>query len=150
MKTQIEEQLFNFGCLLALVGVCAFSYLAIFSHWTYSAAVAGLIGGWRLVCQVRMRRDHRRHLVALSAAFASSPFPLPRLKVGGSYGFRSFKLTFPSEVELTHAQESGYTAAFKEAIQSLYMHVGSKHNPFDADRAVWATYEGWEPHFTAL
>ncbi len=150
MRPPTEEKLFSLGCLLVLIGVCAFTYLAFHTHWAYSAAAAGLIGGWLLICQIRMRRDHRRHLAALSAAFASSSLPLPRIKQSGSYGFRSFTLTFSTEAELTQAQESGCIAAFKQAIQSLYMHTGSKQNPFDAQRAVWVTYEGWQPHFTTL
>jgi hypothetical protein len=148
MKPRIEEKLFSLGCLLVLIGVCAFSYLAFFSHWTYSVAVVGLIAGWLLVCRIRARRDHRRHLAALSAAFSSSSLPLPRLKSSYSYGYPSFTLTFSSEAELKQAEESGFIAAFKQAIQSLYMHTGRKQNPFDADRAVWATYDGWQPRFT--
>jgi hypothetical protein len=32
----------------------------------------------------------------------------------------------------------------------LYAHVGGSDNPFEADRAVWATYDGWQPRYTTL
>ena len=149
MKPPIEERLFSLGCLLVLIAVCAFGYLAFSSHWAYLAAVAGLIGGWLLICRTRLRRNHRKHLEALRLAFAPSERPIPHLKEGGSYGFPTFTLTFASEAELKQAEESGRIAAFKKTIQSYYAHMGSKGNPFDADRAVWATYKGWQPRLIA-
>jgi hypothetical protein len=143
VKPAMEERLFSLGCMLVLVGTCVTGYLAVTSHWMYAAATAGLIFGWRLVCRIRSSRDRCRHLEALSASFSPSGRPFPRLTEGTSYGFRTFTLTFRSEAELRQAEASGCIAAFKQAIQSLYGHTGGRQNPFDADRAVWATHEGW-------
>jgi hypothetical protein len=130
------------------IGACGFGYLALSSHWAYSVAIAGLIGGWSLIRRMRWRCQHRRHLDALRAAFGPSERPVPHLKEESSYGFPHFTLTFVSEAELRHAEDSGNIAAFKEAIQSLYAHTGSKQNPFDVDWAVWVTCEGWKPCVT--
>jgi hypothetical protein len=137
-----EERLFSLGCLLMLIGLCVSGYLALTLHWTYVTAGAGLICGWLLFWQIRSRRDHRRHLDALNAVFAPSGRPVPSLKEGSSYGFPTFVLTFPSAADLRQAEESGCLAAFKQAIQSLHGHTGGKLIPFDADRAVCATFEG--------
>jgi hypothetical protein len=137
-----EERLYSLGCQLTLIGMCVSGYLALTLHWTYATAGAGLICGWLLLGQIRLRRDRRRHLDALDAAFAPSGHPIPSLKEGSSYGFPTFTLTFPSAVELRWAEESGCLAAFKQAIQSLYGHTGCKQIPFDADCAVWATHAG--------
>ena len=98
---------------------------------------------------VAEKHDHQRHIEMLKLVFAQSGVPVPHLKDGYSYGFRSFTLTFATEAELRQAEALGCIAAFKQAIQTLYGHVGSKRNPFDADRAVWATYVGWKPSFMA-
>ena len=152
-----RDKLFSTGCLLVSISMCIFTYLCTLgyltleTHWKYPVAVAALISVWMIIRHIGMWRGHRRrrHLELLEAAFAQSGQSAPQLKDGGSYGFPSFTLIFPSEAELRQAQESGCIAAFKNAIQSLYGHMGNKQNPFDAERAVWATYKGWKPHFTA-
>ena len=149
MSPANEEKLFSAGCLLVLIGVCVFGYLALHSHWLYSAVVAALIGSWMLVCRIRFRRDHRRHCELLTDAFANSGQPTPLLKDGMSYGFPSITLVFSSEDELKQAQESGRIEAFKHTIQLLHKHRGTKRNPFNAECAVWATYRGWKGLFTA-
>ena len=141
MKPLIEERLFSFGWLLVLIAVCALGYLTLASHLAYSVAVAGLIGGWWVICGLRVRRHRRRHLDALKIAFASSDRPAPHLKEGNRYAFPTFTLTFASDAELKQAEVSGCIAAFKQSIQSMHAHIGSRQNPFDADLAVWATYE---------
>jgi hypothetical protein len=137
-----RERRSSLGCLLTLIGMCVSGYLALTLHWTYATAGAGLICGWLLFGQTRLRRERRRHRDALNAAFAPSGHPSPHLKEGWSYGFPTFTLTFPSATELRQAVESGCLAAFKQAIQSLYGHTGCKQIPFDADCVVWATHEG--------
>jgi hypothetical protein len=147
MRPSTENRLFSLGCLFVFIGVCVSGYLAL-SNRVYWIVVAGLIGGWLLVSRRGQRLRHRRHLEALRAAFGSSERLVPHLEEGNHYGFPAFKLTFASEAELRHAEESGRIAAFKESIQSLYAHVGSKQNPFNAEWAVSATYEGWKPDVT--
>jgi len=127
------------------IGVCAFGYLALVSDWRYWVAVAGLLGGLLLMVKRGRQRYLERQLEVLKvlrATFAPSGLTVPHLKEGTSYGFATFTLTFPSEAELKQAEESGSIAAFKQAIQSLYADEGSTQNPFDANMAVTATYEG--------
>jgi len=150
MEPSTEDRFFSLGCLLVLIGVCAFGYLALSSHWAYSVAAAGLIGGWSLLGRRRRRCQHRRHLDALSTAFGPSTRPVPRLEETHQYGFPYFTLIFASEAELRRAEASGCIAAFKKAIHSQYAHVGGKQNPFNVDWAVHATYEGWKPSVTSF
>ena len=146
MKPAIEEKLLSYGCLLVLVAVCVCVWLAFVLSWTYVVCAPCLIGGWLLICYTRSCRDHQRHLDALDDAFSSSGLVVPHLKERNSYGFPSFTLTFPTEDALKRAEELGCISAFKRSLQTLYSHTGSSENPFDADRAVWATYIGWQPH----
>jgi len=136
------KRLFSLGCILVFTGVCALGYLALSRHWGYSFAAAGLIGVWWVIGGVRLKRRYRKVQEALHAAFASSARPFPHLEVGSSYGFPTFRLTFASPAELASAQDAGCIAAFKLAIQSIYLHDGDKENPFDADKAVWITSKG--------
>jgi len=122
--------------------VCVLIYLAVTSHWTYSLAIVGLLLFWGLISQIRTRSLHRKDIDALRAAFSAPGMCIPRLEEGGGHGWSTFGLVFASASELKLAEESGCIAAFKQAIQQLHGHEGSKENPFDADRAVWAEYEG--------
>ena len=80
--------------------------------------------------------------------FSGSEFPVPELKVVHMYGFPAFTLTFASEEALQQAEASGGIASFRQTIQDLYGHAGSKRNSFDEKRAIHATYIGrkhsWE------
>jgi hypothetical protein len=149
MRAETEEKLFSFGGLFVLVGTCIFAYVALSSDWRYSVAAVCLISGWVCIYRLRLKRNHLRDFEALKAEFTQKGLPVPELKEGNNYGFRAFTLTFASETELKKAKDAGCIAAFKQAIQGFYGHTGSKRNPFDAERAVWATYKGWQPRFTA-
>jgi hypothetical protein len=140
-KTTVEQKLDSLGCILVFTGVCALGYLALSRHWGYSIAGVGLLGvGW-VIGDIRSKRRHGRVQDAFNTAFALSGRPFPHLEVGSSYGYPTFKLTFTSKAERTNAQDAGCIDAFKHAVQLIYLHYGSKENPFDADRAVWSTYE---------
>lgn len=145
MNAQPEARLSSLGCLLVLIGVCTFGYLAYSSHWAYTFAVVSLIGVGLLIVRIGKRRDHHRHVEVLRLAFAPSGLPVPQFEDGYRYGFPSFTLTFPSEAELKQAEALGCITAFKQAIQTLHGHTGSKRNPFDVNRAIWITYVGWKP-----
>lgn len=149
MKFRTEERLVRFAVLVLLVGLCAFGYLTLSSNLAYSFAVVGLLGvGWVIV-KMGNRSAHRRDVEMLRLAFAASGLPVPKLEGGNSYEFRSITLTFSSEAELRQAEALGCIAAFKQAVQMLYMHTGSKQKPFNADKAVWATYIGWKPSISS-
>ena len=145
MKRSTEERLFSLGCLLVAIGVIHFCYLALVSNWNYLLASAGMVGGWLILNSIRNRRDQRRHVEALKAAFAPTTQRVPHLTEGYIYGYPYFTLTFESETEMKLAEQTKCIAAFKQSIQSLYGHLGGSRKPFSADRAVAATYEGFRP-----
>ncbi len=150
MKPANEEKLFSYGCLSVLAVILLCVWLAFSSSWTYGLLAACLLVGWLLICRIRLRRDHLSHTAALREAFSVPGITVPKLSERNSYGFPSFTLTFPTEEALKHAEEAGCVAAFKQSLQLLYAHVGGSDNPFEADRAVWATYDGWQPRYTTL
>lgn len=143
MKPHIEERLFSSGCLLVFIAGCCLFFLAINFHWKFGIAFVGLFLAWVVVGLLRSKRFDHMHQEALKSAFSSSGIKLPHLKEGSLYGFPTFKLTFSSEAELLQAEASGSITAFKQAIHSIYYHVGG--DSFNSDSAVWATYEGWSP-----
>jgi hypothetical protein len=142
MTPSSQERLFQAGCLGVFLGVCVLVYLAVTSHWEYALAIVGLILVWGLIGRLRERHLRRMLLEALTAACADCGAAIPRLVEGSSYGWPTFGLVFVSASELKLAEESGCVAAFKQSVQSLHGHIGDKGNPFDADHAVWVTYEG--------
>ena len=142
MKRSTEERLFSFGCLVVLVGVGVFGYLAFSSRWKYSGGIAGLIGSVVFICWIRVKRDDRRHHEALIKAFVEAGLPLPEIKVQNTYGFPFFTLTFESEAALQQPEASGGIASFRQVIQNLYGDIGPKRQPFNAERAIYATYTG--------
>jgi hypothetical protein len=150
MKPANEEKLFEYGCYSMLTLICGCVCLAFTLSWIYALWAACLLGAWFMLCRFRLRRDRRRHTKALAEAFSVPGITVPRLSEQSGYGFPSFKLTFPTEEALKQAEAAGCIAAFKQSLQLLYAHLGGCDNPFDAHRAVWSTYDGWQPQFTTL
>ncbi|MFZ2276617.1 MAG: hypothetical protein WAW39_02415 [Prosthecobacter sp.] len=145
MKPSTGERLFSFGCLLVLIGISTCLFFAFTSGLRYVFYAGCLVVIWLVIARIRSGHFHQRHLVALREAFSAKDIPVPHLKESYSYGWPSFTLTFQTEEDLKLAKEAGCISAFKQKIQLFYDHLGGAENPFDADRAVWATYEGWQP-----
>jgi hypothetical protein len=145
-----EAKLFQRGCLVVFLLLIALGALAYFVDRAYLFGAGGLVASWAAVCIVQSRREKARLMVAFRAAFGDFDYPEPKLKTGTSYGFPTFTLTFATEEGLKAAQAEGRLGTFKYSISDLYGHCGSSSNPFDAARAVWATFEGWKPTFTTI
>jgi hypothetical protein len=143
-----EAQLFQRGCLAVFLLLIALGALAYFVDRTYLFGVGGLVSIWAVVCMVQAKREKERLMVAFKAAFGDFNGRDPKLKTGSSFGFPTFTLTFASEEDLKTAQVEGRVGLFKYSISELYGHCGSSSNPFDAARAVWATFEGGKPTST--
>jgi hypothetical protein len=145
MRPSIEDRIFSLGCPIILSAVCALGYFTASGNWTYAIVAASFIGVWLVIARLRVKRLHRMHIAALKLAFAGSGLAVPHLKDGRHYSFPNFTLTFTSESELQRAEAAGCIRDFKKAIQTRYADSGSKGNPFDVERAVSTTYEGWMP-----
>jgi hypothetical protein len=95
---------------------------------------------------VRARMRHARLKSACQAAFDriyASQSPVPKLHVSYSYGFPAFQVMFNSKPALETAAAAGLNRSFTQEIAALCKDRGSKSTPFDADNAVFFTYEGW-------
>ena len=143
MNPEREDQQFQRGCLAAFILLLASCLLAYFVDRAFLWLAGGVILVWEIVSRRRARRERARLDDALAEAFNEFRGPLPELKTGTSYGFPSFTLTFPDTHVLEAAQQGGHIGRFKRAVSDLYAHCGTEKRPFDAEMAVWATYEGW-------
>ncbi len=130
---------------MALGAIGTGLYWVCTSQWEYAFYAGCVVLFWWGIAQKRIRRFRRLHIEALNKAFTSSDLPVPVLTERSGYGFPSITLTFPTEEDIKRANGLGCISAFKQSMQQLYEHVGSDENPYDADRAVWATYVGWQP-----
>lgn len=147
MNPAHEAKLFQRGCLGVFLLLIALGALAYFVDRSYLLGVGGLVAIWAAVCIVQSRREKARLLVVFGAAFRDIDYPEPTLKTGSSYSYPTFTITFATEEDMKAAQADGCLGIFKQSISELYGHCGSESNPFDAARAVWATYIGWEADF---
>ncbi|MBN8458457.1 MAG: hypothetical protein J0M04_11535 [Verrucomicrobia bacterium] len=142
-----EAKLFQRGCLGVFLLLITLGALACFVDRAFLFGVGGVVAFWAAVCIVHSRKEKARLMVAFRAAFTDLDYPEPILKTGSSYGYPTFTITFATEDDMKTAQADGLLGIFKRSISELYGHCGSESNPFDASRAVWATYIGWEADF---
>jgi hypothetical protein len=115
------------------------------SQKKYWVSGFGLLVAWLVISKMRSIHLHKKHQAAFEDSFGHLGAHEPILKESSSYSLPTFTLIFPSESALAKAEAAGSVTHFKRAIQALYGHVGGKSNPFDADKAVWATHVGWSP-----
>jgi len=146
MSKALQEKLSSIGCLLVIIGVCVFIYLAYTSNWRYLIAAAGLVYFWIRISRMRLSQEEQRDIAALRSIFSGDELKTPQFKRGASYGFPTFTLTFDSESALRQAEGSGHIGSFKQYIQSTYANIGGKQNPFNAEFAIYVTYEGQHPN----
>jgi hypothetical protein len=91
---------------------------------------------------------YRRFRASCKVAFADT-FPhatgSPELKMGTSYGFPSFQVTFQTDIDLANARANGLTDRFTAQIQQLCRDRGFDDRPFDAEAAIWFTSQDTLP-----
>jgi len=121
------------------------AYLSVKFHWGFSIAAGCLIASWLFLCRQCVKRDNKIIMEKFQHAFAVSNIEAPQFEIGGHYGFPAFTMTFSTAETLKRAEEAGCLSIFKRFLQEFYGHLGSRSNPFDAERALWATYKGWKP-----
>jgi len=146
MSNALQERLNSIGCFLVFVGLCVFVYLAYTSNWRYLIAAVGLVYCWVRISKIRLKHSDQRDIDALKSVFLGSESNIPQFKRGASYGFPTFTLTFESESALRQAEKSGHISSFRQYIQSTYANSGGKRNQFNAELAIYVTYEGQHPN----
>ncbi len=97
---------------------------------------------WLIVGQTRLIRLKQRDSQVFNDTFEVFDRSKPSIEESCQYGFIHFTVIFQTEGELERAEELGLVERYQAAIQNLYGHTGSKVRPFDAEVAVYATYEG--------
>ena len=71
--------------------------------------------------------------------FKDSRIQKPTLKLGSSYSWPTFDITFSTREDLEFAEKSGLIEKFKNKIKTRYT------KDFDPDRAIYCTYVGHVP-----
>ena len=95
-----------------------------------------------MVRSTKMRKAReQRFRDAFESVFSESTVR-PTYEQSYSYGYPSFTVTFPSKTDMQHSDTQRRTKRFKEEIAQCCKDSGSKKYPFDAERAIWFTYEG--------
>ena len=85
--------------------------------------------------------EQQRYKEVFESVFANSSTK-PKYEQEYSYGYPAFTLTFASKAELDEAVSGKITDLFSQRIGEVCRNTGSKKHPFDAERAIWLTYEG--------
>lgn len=76
--------------------------------------------------------------------FNDSPIQKPTLRIGSSYSWPTFDITFSTKEDLEFAETSGLIKQFKNKIRTRYT------KDFDPDRAIYYTYVGHVPSWTTF
>ena len=66
----------------------------------------------------------------------------PKYEQTYNHGYPAFTVTFVTKSDLNESKAHGLTAQFSHKIGEICRDAGSKKFPFDAERAIWFTYEG--------
>lgn len=93
---------------------------------------------------VHVRRERARDAIASETVFREiygALSPLPRFEVSSSYGYPALLVVFASKTEMNAATRMNDD--FRIRIGSVFKGRGSASRPFEADRAIFFTYEGW-------
>ena len=114
------------------------------SYLLYAAAWITFLVGVAILNQPRIRREREQQKASVDAAFQNAYaelIPQPHLVSSTSYGYPAFEIKFPSKVALEAA--ASRNAVFKAEIAKIFERVGSCLNAFDAEKAIFFTYDGY-------
>jgi len=85
---------------------------------------------------LKQKRSQWRLTKEFEKVFKNSPIKLPTLKIGSSYSWPTFDITFSTKEDLEFAESRGLIQQFKNRITIYY------DKEFDPDRAIYCTYIG--------
>lgn len=78
------------------------------------------------------------------SVFNDSRIQKSTLRIGSSYSWPTFDITFSTREDLEFAETSGLIKQFKNKIRTRYT------KDFDPDRAIYCTYIGHVPSWTTI
>jgi hypothetical protein len=81
---------------------------------------------------------------SFNGIFKDSRIQRPTLKLGSSYSWPTFDITFSSKEDLEFAESNGLIEQFKNKIKTRYT------KDFDPDRAIYCSYVGHIPTWTTI
>ena len=84
----------------------------------------------------RRNRTESRQYRDFLKVFQHTEISIPTLKLGSSYSWPTFSITFANKEDYEFAERNGLFDKFKNRIKSYY------DSQFDPDRAVYFTYPG--------
>ena len=138
MNSALEDGMLRLGCLVTVIGAAVLVTLGICVNWIYATGAVCAIVMWVLLSRLKIAADERRLRSGLVRAFSSAQHLMPRMAIERSYGFTRITLEFTSSENLAEADKLGCMQSFRSFVQSLFGHLGTKQNPFDVSRAVYA------------
>ena len=138
MTHRTKDRLWELGCLAVLISLAILSWMTATRHWFYAGAGVLLVFGYCFFSGRYIAAEDRAHLKTLEKIFRAKGPGVPTLRIIRHYGFADFTIAFSSETDFRAAM----AAEFNAMIQERYAHDGFSGNPFEADKAVHATWEG--------
>jgi hypothetical protein len=93
-----------------------------------------LIVCWFTYSYFRNRKIKNDQHKDFNNIFTSDKFPLPNLRIGTSYAWDTFEITFKIKADFENAQQLGLFTKFKDKIKSYYK------ADFDPELAICFTY----------
>jgi hypothetical protein len=133
-----------FGMLLAFgLSIAAF-VLAVKNYPMYVGVGVIILGGLIVINQPRVRRERERTNKLLDTAFQDAYAqlsPPPAMVRSYSYGYPAFEIKFRSKIAMEAAATRNET--FKAQIGIIFKDHGPRIRPFNADMAIFFTYDGY-------
>ena len=129
--------------MAVLISVIILIVLGFTVHLYYFIAGLAIAAIFTFVARQDVKRENELYFSKFDEVFNSFQRPKPTLGIKRGHGFPHFTVTFQSEGDINVAEASGHLNTFKSAINELCSDdYGGKKNPFNIERAVYATYIG--------
>ncbi len=107
--------------------------------------LVSLFALWMLYHLIRYQIGVLRQRLIFQSVFKNFKWTKPSLKISRSYGYPHFTVTFKTKYDMDKAQEEGFIKQFTDQIQEICQSSsdsGTETWSFDAERAIFVTYEG--------
>lgn len=107
----------------------------------YIVFIIGVMAG---LFWLKQKMNERSVMRVFHEVFKDSHMKSPALKLGTSYSWPIFGVTFSTKEDLEFAEKSGLIQEFKNKVSARYP------KKFDPDRAIYCTYVGHVPKWTTV
>lgn len=97
------------------------------------------IGLWLGYHWLKNKRIKLKQTKDFEEIFRKSEIKLPALKIGTSYSWPTFSITFSTKEDMEFAEQNGLIDQFKKILKTYY------DKEFDPSLAIYCTYSGHVP-----